>query len=321
MSDSYHIPPDTQTKGTDTMQRLTSDDYCKSFKNLDFPQKTFIAELIQDAKFDYFRPSPVSKKVIDALENCNLMSDFTETDLVEWAVESELPLTVEGLAVWKRIQAASLQADKNNVMKNLVADLSKALHDEYIHEYEILSAEQKEWLAAFIDTDSTVYHVGGIFKPSPAAYKIHLGFVTGELSPEFSLNELKKFLTINEVPIRHDWRDRLEFIAADASPKADTGKAGATDDTGKDDTGKGYNTLTQDEIRKHKTIYEAERWDTWILKFKNRKDVKPLLNEYFNIKTGKNQSNVMARNMSAKQWERVYKQEYKRITEQEKNNY
>jgi len=90
---------------SDTMQRLTPDDYYLIFDKLDFPQKTLIAELIQDAEFDYYNPSCLSKKVIDSLECFRLMSDFTGTDLVEWAIEKRLKLTAAGLAVWKDIQA------------------------------------------------------------------------------------------------------------------------------------------------------------------------------------------------------------------------
>lgn len=56
---------------------------------------------------------------------------------------------------------------KKNAIIELAADLSKALHDEYIQEYESLSHQQRAWIAALVDTDSSEYHVGKIFKPSP----------------------------------------------------------------------------------------------------------------------------------------------------------
>jgi hypothetical protein len=93
------------------MQKLTSGDYHKSFNNLPVLQKTLIAELIQDAEFDYFHPSGLSKEVIDSLECFRLMSDFTKTQLVEWAVEKRFPLTPAGVAVWKDIQAVPIPVD------------------------------------------------------------------------------------------------------------------------------------------------------------------------------------------------------------------
>lgn len=151
------------------------------------------------------------------------------------------------------------------------------------------------------------------------------------LARDFNAEKLLYWAASIGWPKKSDYKDNLANL--NGTPGSEHGDAtGSTVCRKKADAVKGYRKLTPEaatlrellydakwqESRTHKTLGESEAWRTWIIKFKERKDVKPLLKEIFYIKVDKKQVPIMARKLTPEQWEKVRKQEYRARYQQKK---
>jgi len=139
---------------------------------------------------------------------------------------------------------AKAPTEKGN-LKDFFSDMAKILHTEYRQVFDNLSEEQKSLLAAFFNTELRLHKNtnGYSFKPSKEIQCIFSGIVSGALPENFDLDTLKKYTADNELSIRHDWRDRLEFMAISKGNSRGGKRPGA----GRPRGGKKKNTTEQEQ--------------------------------------------------------------------------
>lgn len=82
----------------------------------------------------------------------------------------------------------------------------------YAEVLEGLSKQQLTFISALCIFRYEQFYNSGAYALSPAANKIYTGIVTGSLSSDFTLSELKAFIIRNNIELRDDWKTRLELL-------------------------------------------------------------------------------------------------------------
>ncbi len=82
----------------------------------------------------------------------------------------------------------------------------------YTEILEGLSKQQLTFINALCIFRYEGYYNSPGYALSPAAQGIYSGIVTGSLSPNFTLSELKAFIVRNNIELRDDWKTRLELL-------------------------------------------------------------------------------------------------------------
>lgn len=272
------------------------------FNTLSAIQRTWVKQYIDGAVCDYFYCDsrdyprwrlkdlcPILIAVVDAIDSGALPFNFRESELLGWAVDAGFMLTKDGLAVWKDIQSADTSTE---------TDTSPAASDK-----GAAKADTKAKKPLSIHKSPMEYFVEQAKKEMPE-FDSFMQSVKQELE-----NEIQK-----------QQKNNRASQTADASK--DMANAGSDD--------RGYKVLKPGAVKlrvmlygaRQKEIdrcnkkygaakgkYHAEKWETWIPKFKKRKAVQNLLHEKFNLKSGKGYIQVAASEFDVKRWKFIYYQE------------
>jgi len=291
---------------------------------------------------------PVLIAVVDAIDSGALPFNFRESEILKWAVDAGLMLTKDGLAVWKDIQADTSPAvpippDKRIAAKADTPKASDTMKNPRRTYLEILLTDFVN--QAFYPHEGRIQSdTSPKADTSPAASD-----TDNAKNPRRTILEIASTELVNQAFYPQKGRIVADTStgtdtaseAGTAGATVDTAKAGGNAgglniadtpvvDTGNDDTRKGYRVLTPGAVKLREMLYKsrqkeidrcekkygagkgkycAEKWDTWIPKFKEKKAVQKLLHEEFNLKSGKGYIQKSAVELNIQEWRFVYEQE------------